>query len=151
MGYDIHITRQENWFDEDEAQNISLNEWEYLVTNDTEMRLDNFAEATTSNGETIRVESEGLSVWTKYSGDGLNGNHAWFGYSQGSIVVKNPDDEIINKMLDIAVQLNGKVQGDNGEIYERSSNNKISYRHIVNESDNDNSKNINIKPWWKFW
>lgn len=148
MGYEVHITRQENWFDEDDSREISFYEWTQILAHDNEMRLDNFAEATTTSGETIRVESEGLSVWTKYSGNGLNNNYAWFDYSRGSIVCKNPDDEIINKMLDIAERLNAKVQGDEGEIYERSANNKISYKHTT---ENNHNQTDNKKPWWKFW
>jgi hypothetical protein len=149
MSYDIHITRQENWFEEDNTKKISLKEWTELLSNDSEMRLDNFAEATTTNGETIRIESEGLCVWTKYSGNGLDGNFAWFNYSQGNISVKNPDKEIINKMVDLAVRLNAKVQGDDGEIYEHSLDNKISTKQISDNTDNVASKNN--KPWWKFW
>ena len=148
MGYDVHITRRENWFDADDTRNISIDEWRDLIADDPEMRLDNFAEATTPVGDALRVESDGLSVWTKYSGDGLNENHAWFNYYKGTIVVKNPDQEILQKMFDIASKLNAKVQGDEGEIYERSNNNKIITRHIEGEDD----KKIDTKkPWWKFW
>ena len=118
MGYDVHITRKENWFDEDETYNISIEEWKEIVANDPEMRLGNFAQATTTNGDTLRVENDGLSIWTKYSGDGVNGNHAWFDYYKGTIVVKNPDTEIIAKMISIAEKLKAKVQGDEGEIYD---------------------------------
>ncbi len=61
MGYDIHITRQKNWLDEDDAKRISLKEWNELLSNDPDMRMDNFAEATTTNGDTIIIESDGLS------------------------------------------------------------------------------------------
>lgn len=44
MGYDLHITRQENWFDEDNSQQISFDEWTQVLSNDKDMRLDNFAE-----------------------------------------------------------------------------------------------------------
>lgn len=148
MGYDLHITRQENWFDENSSRQISFDEWTQFLANDKDMRLDNFAEATTTNGDTIRVEREGLSVWTKYSGNGLNGNYAWFDYREGRIVCKNPDEEIIGKMLDIAKLLNAKVQGDEGEIYERSAGNKTSYRKIIENYDDQTD---NEKPWWKFW
>jgi hypothetical protein len=94
-----------------------LDEWKELIASVQEIRLYNFANATTTSG-TLWVESEGLAVWTKYSGDGLNDNHAWFDYRDGNIVVKNPDNEIVTKMLDIARQLRAKVQGDEGEVYE---------------------------------
>lgn len=140
MGYDIHITRQENWFDEDANKKISLDEWKSFLVNDPEMRLDNFAEAVTTSGDQIRVESDGLAVWTKYSGNGLDGNFAWFDYSNGNIVCKNPDDEIIKKMLDIAQRLNAKVQGDEGELYEPTVGKEITDKQLNQE-----------KPWWKFW
>ena len=146
MGYDIHITRQNNWFEDNQNQKISLNEWKYLLAGDTEMRLDNFAEAATSAG-TLRIEREGLAVWTKYSGDGLNGNHAWFYYNNGNIIVKNPDNEIISKMLDLAKRLNAKVQGDEGEIYECSANKEIVY----NLTAENNNKQDRRKPWWKLF
>lgn len=139
MGYDLHITRQENWYDENSGKRISLIEWKVFLEGDTEMRLDNFAEVTTTSGETIRIESEGLSVWTKYSGNGIEGNFAWFDYREGNIVCKNPDNEIIKKMLSIASQLNAKVQGDDGELYEESAG-KV---RIVKAGAQ--------KPWWKFW
>jgi hypothetical protein len=133
MGYDLHITRKESWFDEDDSNNISMAEWTEYLKVDSEMRLDNFAEATTTNGEYVRVETKGMSVWTKYSKDGLDGNHAWFWPDNGNIVVKNPDIEIRNKMIDIAGQLKAKVQGDDGELYDT--------KETV----------IQKRPWWKFW
>jgi hypothetical protein len=133
MGYDIHITRKENWFDDD-GLNISIDEWKGVVNNDSEMRLDNFAETVTGAGEIIRIESDGLAVWTKYSKSGIEGNYAWFMYSNGEITVKNPDEEIINKMVKIAEHLNAKVQGDEGEIYPIKNN-----------------TSQNKKPRWKFW
>lgn len=116
MGYNIHITRKNEWFDEHD-DDISLDEWIGYVKEDDEMRLDNFAEAVVSNG-ILRVESEGLSVWLNYSEHEKNGNMAWFDYFEGNIKVKNPDEEILKKMFSIAQLLNAKVQGDEGEIYD---------------------------------
>lgn len=149
MGYDLHITRQQGWFDEDETKQITLQEWLDLVATDPDMRLDNYAEATTTDEKaTIRVESEGLSVWTKYSGNGVRGNYAWFYYSRGNIVCKNPDDEILDKMLEIAEQLQAKVQGDESEIYDRSADGTITCKHLT---DSHSKQPGDKKPWWKFW
>ena len=133
MGYNLYITKKENWFEEDDSNNISPTEWKDYLKADSEMRLDNFAEATATNGEYIRIESEGMSVWTKYSRAGLDGNHAWFWPDNGNIVVKNPDIEIRNKMIDVARQLKAKVQGDDGELYETKET-------IIEK-----------RPWWKVW
>jgi hypothetical protein len=147
MGYDLHITRKNNWFDDDDSRNILLQEWIQLVSNDSEMRLDNFAEATLPDSETLRLESEGLSVWTKYSGDGVNGNHAWFRYHKGTIVVKNPDEEIIQKMIEIAAKLHAKVQGDEGELYKPATDAAIKTTLV----DDSKTTVVDKKPWWKFW
>jgi hypothetical protein len=129
MGYDLHVTRRENWFDEEDSLKISLDKWIQILKEDSEMRLDGFAEAMLSEGNIFRTESDGLAVWLKYSGNGIDGNYAWFSYSDGNIVCKNPDDEIIIKMLEISERLNAKVQGDECEIYTRSSDGKIVTLH----------------------
>ena len=36
MGYDVHITRRENWWDE-EGQDINTAEWEAVVTADPDL------------------------------------------------------------------------------------------------------------------
>jgi hypothetical protein len=115
MGYDLHVTRADPWYDA-ETNPITLVEWAAYVAADPEMRMDGFAEATVQ-GSVLRVESEGLAVWTAYSGHGRDGNMAWFDYRDGRIVVKNPDAEIISKMKKIAAYFQAKVLGDEGESY----------------------------------
>jgi hypothetical protein len=115
MGYDIHITRKENWFDEEPK--ISLDEWRAVVESDREMRLDGYAEAKVGSGAVLRVTSEGLAVWTAYSGHGANGNMAWFDFRGGDVVVKNPDAEILGKMWELAQKLGARLQGDDCEVY----------------------------------
>jgi hypothetical protein len=116
MGYDVHITRKRDWFDD--SPEIALGEWLSFVSRDPEMRLDGFADATFPDGSVLRIESDGLAVWTAYSAHGHRGNMAWFSHSQGDVVVKNPDREILRKMWLVAGAFNAKVQGDDGEIYD---------------------------------
>lgn len=145
MGYELYITRQNDWFEKDQLFEISLEEWINYVKNDPEMRLDGFAQIEVQNGEILRIDNEGISVWIKYSGEGIGQNHAWFSYYHGNIIVKNPNQEIINKMCDIASTLNAKVQGDNGELYE-----KAPFLNRRLEEIND-TWTIQKKPWWKIW
>ncbi|RSE35599.1 hypothetical protein [Acinetobacter junii] len=121
MGYDIHITRKPFYFDET-GEEISLDEWKEFVHQDSEMRLDNFAEFQMNNGQILHLESEGLAVWIAYSKHGLNTNMAWFSWSNGCIHVKNPDHEILKKMWRIAQRLSADVQGDEGEFYDVNGN-----------------------------
>ena len=115
MGYDVHITRAESWLDAEERP-ITLEAWLDYVRSDPEMRVDGRAQAHTDEG-TISYENAGLAVWTAYSGDGEDGNHAWFDLQGGCIVVKNPDIEILGKMSRVAAHFEARVQGDDGEDY----------------------------------
>lgn len=71
MGYDIHITRKDSWFDEDESNEIKMSEWISYVKNDLELRLDDLSEASTESGDQLRYENNGLVVWTAYSRNGV--------------------------------------------------------------------------------
>jgi hypothetical protein len=135
MGYELHITRQESWLDKNKTKEITIADWKKVVDEDASMRLDNYAEATTTSGEALRIDQEGIAVWTEYSKSGINGNYAWFAHENGNIDVKNPDDEIIGKMIELAELLQAKVQGDEEEIYTRDS---------LAHKDKK-------KPWWKFF
>lgn len=145
MGYDIHITRKSEWFDE-EGDEISLEEWSEFVNSSPDMRLDGFAEAETPGG-TLRVESEGLSVWTGYSGHGKDGNMAWFDYFEGNIKVKNPDEEILRKMYQIAQILNAKVQGEECEVY--GEDGQSNWQEL--KAEGEAMRTTASKKWWQFW
>jgi hypothetical protein len=121
MGYDLHITRADMWY-QSKLNPILPEEWFTYLDSDPEMRLVQIAEATTSAGETVRYKSDGLAVWTSYSGNGKDGNFAWFDLQHGEVVVKNPDDEIITKMRQVARAFKARVQGDEGEFYDEAGN-----------------------------
>ncbi len=141
MGYDVHITRREDWFDEEEPS-IGLDEWVSLVNRDPEMRLDGFAETRTPEGSVLRIDSPGLAVWTTYSGHQEDGNKAWFDYHDGLITVKNPDAEILIKMGHLARQLSATVRGDEGERYDQNGS--------AHSAEGTTAGTVS-KPWWKFW
>jgi hypothetical protein len=134
MGYNVHITRADQWFDS-ESDPITFEEWIAYIDTDPEMQLDNKAEVSTPEGSTLRYENQGLAVWTRYSGNGVDGNMAWFDYREGRIVVKNPDDEILRKMCVIASKMGAKVQGDESEFYGEGGQSQQPVR--------------DIRPWWK--
>ena len=116
MGYDVYITRKSNWFDKGGPE-ITLEEWVEYVKADPEMRLDERAQVENDKGQILRIESPGMAVWLAYSGHDIEGNMAWLTHRRGSIVVKNPDEEMLGKMWRIARRLSAKVQGDEGEFY----------------------------------
>jgi len=136
MGYDIHVTRAKHWTESSDLP-ISLEEWLAFVVSDPELRLDGFATAANSDGEVIRYESPGLAVWTAWSRHGADGNMAWIDHRDGELVVKNPDDEILQKLLQVATALDARVQGDDGEEYGRWT------RQV------DRPVPLQRKPWWR--
>jgi hypothetical protein len=116
MGYEFHITRAPNWT-ESKTFPIGLEEWKAYVASDLEFRLDNYAQASTPDGGVIRYDNIGLAVWTAYSGHGRDGNMAWFDHRDGRIVVKQADEEIRQKMKEIAKFFGARLVGDEDEEY----------------------------------
>jgi len=141
MGYEVHITRKENWFDD--GPEISRDEWFDFVQADSEMRIDGHAVASVGGGALLRIEDASISVWVAYSKHQKNGNMAWFWHSRGNIMAKNPDEKILKKMHLIARQLSAKVQGDEGEVYGPEGQ-PIGERTPAPAPANG-------KSWWKFW
>lgn len=116
MGYDVHITRADDWTDSANAP-VALAEWLSYVAGDPEMRLDGVAVAHVAGQQALAYESAGLAVWIAYSGHDVGGNRAWFDWYEGRVVVKNPDAEILDKMKRIAAALGARVVGDDDESY----------------------------------
>lgn len=119
MGYNLYITRSDAPFGDGIDGGISLQEWKDHVASDSTMRLDGFAEFVSPEGWSLRTVEDGIAVWTAYSGHGKDGNMAWFSHDDGRVVVKNPDEEIVAKMFDIAEALGAKLIGEEGERYGR--------------------------------
>jgi hypothetical protein len=138
MGYDVHVTRSENWW-EAETKQISLEEWLEYCRTDSELRVDGYAEATSPAGETIRYENPGLAVWTGKESPGGQNEMVWFDWQGGCVVVKYPDGETFKKMFQIAVALGARVQGDDGEFYDENGEPSTG-------SDSSAPKPL---PWWK--
>ena len=99
MGYNLHITRAK-FYCENYGQWISAEEWLRYVEKDPELKLTGY------NGVYFAL----WSGKSEYPDPWLN----WF---EGNISSKNPDDLLIDKMVEIANNLNAKVQGDDGEVY----------------------------------
>lgn len=146
MGYDLHISRNDEWWDEEIGGGISFADWSSLVDADDTMRMDGFAEVNLPDGSTLRIENEGLAVWTEYAGNEDGGNQAWFDFREGAVVVKNPDQDILAKMLEVAGKLDAKVVGEEGEEYKSPTDHGTMTREAMSEVISRRQK-----PWWKFW
>jgi hypothetical protein len=102
MGYDIHITKREHWWDK-AASEISRAEWEEVLRLHPELmafssapgKVADSAQMLDDTGEVAKI----------------------FRFGHGNIFVKNPTRQVLIKMLEIARELNARVVGDNEEAY----------------------------------
>ena len=99
MGYDLHITRKEEW--SEDGLNITIDEWLSMVENDPELSIDE------RNGPCF-------AMWKPLHSCG----EYWLDWFEGNIYTKNPDQVVICKMIEIAHLFDARVQGDDGEIYD---------------------------------
>lgn len=136
MGYDVHITRKEEWSD-DGGPDISREEWLGYVGTDKSMRREQDAVVENAQGEAFSVQDETLAVWTEWAGREEGKNEAWMWLGHGNVMAKNPDEAMLRKMFLIADAMAGKLQGDDGEVY-----------NSIGEIDREDRGN---KAWWKFW
>ena len=96
---DVHITRADNWA-QNEGHEILASEWLDLVDHDPELQLAGH------NGPYF-------AIW---SGD-PDDPEAWLDWDDGNVSTKNPNERLLEKMVEIARRLGARVQGDDGEWY----------------------------------
>ena len=113
MGYDVHITRREDWSDT-EGPDIPEADWRSVVEGDPELRLVGAAERATPGGEILRYEDQDLAEWSGHPAEDV----VWFDFWHGQVIVKNPDELTLAKMRQLARMLQARVQGDDGEFYD---------------------------------
>lgn len=125
MGYHLHITRKaKGWNDAEDPATISRAEWLAYVASDPEMALNDCSVdpqygQPDAAGRAYDNQMEGLAAWLKHSGAGLKGEYVWFGHEQDRVTVEGPDEETLGKMLAVAQALGARVQGDDGEYFDR--------------------------------
>jgi hypothetical protein len=130
MGYDLHITRKDFWADPDDERSISLSEWKAYVESDSEITQDS-----ENPGEENYLFIRATENWS-----------LWFDSELGEIYTKNPESDVIKKMVRIANYFGATVRGDDDEVYDENGDR-------VSSPSNSQPSSIILgkKPWWKFW
>lgn len=136
MGYDVHITRKDDWSDT-AGETITRDEWLDYVRGDTSLALMGEAVVSNDKGQEVSIKDETLTVWKEWPKREGGKSEALMWHSNGNVLSTNPDAAMLQKMFLIADALGGKLQGDDGEIY-----NSIG---MVDRQDRA------TKKWWKFW
>ena len=98
MGYDIRITRADDWSANTGAE-ISTEEWLKVVESDPELTAD------PANGPFA----------ARY------GEASWFDWYEGNVFTTDPDHATVDKMVGLARLLSGAIQGDDGEFYDSAN------------------------------
>lgn len=124
MDYALHIARKKIWdgFGDAYGSDISREEWLAVVKADPELRLDSFRELPAPDGQTTRHTDTGIAIWIRRPRRARPGDVASFCFASGNVVVKNPCRTVRRKMWQLAQTLTAKVQGDDGEFYDRCGN-----------------------------
>ncbi|HDI4959762.1 TPA: hypothetical protein PNO53_004177 [Salmonella enterica] len=99
MGWELHIVRTENWFD-NASNPISSEEWLQLVNGHKELSIDS------NNGDFF-------AVWSGQSEQ----DEPWLDWSDGRISTKHPDETLYCKMLQVAEKLNAIVVDEDNHKY----------------------------------
>jgi hypothetical protein len=102
MGYDLHITRRKSW--SSAGPDITADEWIAFVQRDPELRL-----------------QPKMGPYCAGWAGAPELDEPWLDWSAGQIYTKNPDPELITKMVAIADHFGATVQGDDGEVYRSGS------------------------------
>jgi hypothetical protein len=119
MGYDVHITRKANWH-EAAGPAISLSEWHDYVRSDPEMQLC-YAYVDDEDGKPQLIVAD-VAKWIAHPRIEECNDVGWLGHKGDCIFTRNPDRPILKKMHEIAIALDAKVQGDDGEVYDADGN-----------------------------
>jgi hypothetical protein len=121
MGYDLHITRKKNWdgWEDEHGPEISFDEWMAVVDADPELRIEGYEGQRLPDQSVFR---QPLVAWTAHSRYRVDDPGPVLGLSGGNVEAKNPDREFRCKMWRLAQILKAKVQGDDGEFYDRFGN-----------------------------
>jgi hypothetical protein len=132
MGYDLHITRADDWIDSTQSP-ITPDEWHAFIANDPE----------------LTPTPEYGPAFVLWHGSSSRHEQPWFDLIDGQILAKNPDEPMIVKMIEIAHKLNAKVQGDDGEDYILTERG-LQWQQ-ANATTKSSPRQLNQYSWWKRW
>ena len=126
MGYDLHITRAEEWTESENAP-ITFEEWLAHTKEDLELYEGGYVDRLTNLDNPDIVKRTPLFGWRR--GPNPSDDDPCLEWYKGRVDVKNPDEQTIKKMLRIARVFSARLIGDDGETYSLSILGKVKYSH----------------------
>lgn len=112
MGYDLHVHRRENWWDE-HGEDITEADLEAVAGGRTDLKqVGSLSVTNPATGETITAPGP-FWLWTGHPGV----VEVPLALRDGRVVLKGPDDEMLAFLVELAQVIGARVQGDEGEFY----------------------------------
>lgn len=134
MGYELNIVRDKN-------NRISLQEWQNYIAQDSEFK--SISEYSASVGlDVLTFSTPDAGLWISEKGE----IPFTFYEGRGEITVKNPDQWIIDKMIQISETLNAQVVGEEGEVYSKENP-----QGVFSLSDEPKSEKVSKRKWWQIF
>lgn len=142
MGYDLFITRKEDWSDT-EGQDITLDDWLEYVAMDPSLQIDADHAASADPRVASGAKEASHVRWLDWPDREVGVREAWIWLERGNLTSADPDLRVRQKLFLIADGLEARLMGENGEIYNSSG-----------EPEGRLSRLGSLGPkkrWWKFW
>ncbi len=136
MGYELSIQR------EDESNKIKVDEWRSYIDSDDDFSHTSKFSADLGNGKILTIPTPNAGIWKTDKG----AVPFTFYEEYGWVSVKNPDPWIIEKMIQIADNLNAIVKGEEDELYDADY-----LKNVTRQFNEIRSPEISKKKWWKIW
>lgn len=142
MGYDLYITRREDWSDT-EGPDIALDEWATYVLADKDLETDR-ERAIAADPRVASGAKEPTHVrWLIWPGREPDVSEAWIWLEHGNLVASDPDAAFRRKLFLIADGLNARLTGQDGEVYNSNGDPERGRSRLTPDGRK--------RPWWKFW
>ena len=140
MGYDLHITRRQDWADPDGPE-ITLEEWLDYLTIDPSLERDIEFESSLDPAVATGAKESTMVLWNEWPSRG-SGEEVRLWLSHGNVMATDADVDLRRKMFVMADVLGARLQGDNGEIY-----------NSIGEPEGRRARRSSggKRPWWRFW
>lgn len=142
MGYDLYITRKDDWSDVD-GQDITLDDWMGYVHLDRSLQVDGARAAAVDPRVASGAKEPSHVLWLDWPDREVGLREAWIWLERGNLVATDADLRFRQKLFLIAVGLEARLMGENGEVY-----------NSIGEPEGKLSRLGALtgkKRWWKFW
>lgn len=142
MGYDLYITRNEDWSDTD-GQDITLDDWTGYLAVDQTLVLDPDHAARADPRVASGAKEPSHVRWIEWPDREPGIREAWVWLERGNLVATDADIRFRQKLFLIADALDARLMGENGDVYNSSGEAESKITGLIGFGRK--------KSWWKFW